>query len=150
LGDLGQRTQADALAGRLMRIPTTKAFCSRSRCTRTALRLTLLEIANRLERYALLFEVGDKKPDSEPGQFEHDPGNRIPATTPRPGDLFRALEPTSARPRRRCHERDEGLLRSGPGSTWSSTHATTHFALKRILSLEAFGLARARGHSEYG
>lgn len=113
---------ADALAARLTKMLDNerlllKLAAESSKLTphaRTALRLTLLEIANRLERYALLFEVGDKKPDSEPGQFEHDPGNRIPATTPRPVDLFRALEPTSARPRRRCHERDEGHLRSGP------------------------------------
>jgi hypothetical protein len=50
---------------------------------RAALRRTLLQITNRLGRYALLFEVSDKKPDSEPGQFEPDPGNRAPAATPR-------------------------------------------------------------------
>jgi hypothetical protein len=34
---------------------------------RIALRLSLLQIANRLERYAALFEVSSKKPGSEPG-----------------------------------------------------------------------------------
>jgi len=35
---------------------------------RTALRrLTLLQIANRLERYAAMFEASNKKPGAEPG-----------------------------------------------------------------------------------
>jgi hypothetical protein len=34
---------------------------------RTALRLTLLQIANRPERYAVLFEASDNKPGAEPG-----------------------------------------------------------------------------------
>jgi hypothetical protein len=67
--------QADALAARLMKILDDESFllelaAGSSKVTphaRAALRLTLLQIANRLERYALLFEVGDKKPDSEPG-----------------------------------------------------------------------------------
>jgi hypothetical protein len=49
--------------------------CSNSRAesskltphARTALRLTLLQIANRLERYAVLFEASDNKPGAEPG-----------------------------------------------------------------------------------
>jgi hypothetical protein len=67
--------QADALAARLMKILDDESFllelaAGSSKVTphaRATLRLTLLQIANRLERYALLFEVGDKKPDSEPG-----------------------------------------------------------------------------------
>jgi hypothetical protein len=37
---------------------------------RTALRLTLLQIADRLERHAALFDVIDKKACVEPGQHE--------------------------------------------------------------------------------
>jgi len=84
---------ADALAARLTKMLDNESLllelaAESSKLTPqacTTLRLTLLQIANRLEPYALLFEVGDKKPDAEPGQFEHDPEKRTPTATSKPG-----------------------------------------------------------------
>lgn len=67
--------QADALAARLMKILDDESLllelaAASSKVTphaRTALRLTLLQIANNLELHAALFDVTDKELGAEPG-----------------------------------------------------------------------------------
>jgi hypothetical protein len=67
--------QPDALAARLMKMLDDESFlldlaAASSKVTphaRAALRLTLLQIENSLERHTALFDVTDKKLGAEPG-----------------------------------------------------------------------------------